>query len=93
MAGWSPRADMAALRADRAVAMRCAFGSESEGVLEFMVCFLSGLRQNAEMKAGRKSGGVTARGTANPDSWSGRAVDPSCAGGYKAVKLTTATKA
>src|SRR5580698_4380552 len=60
MAGWSPRADMAALRAERAVAMRCALESESEDGEEFMACFLSGLRQNADTKAGRKSGGITA---------------------------------
>jgi hypothetical protein len=41
MAGLSPRAHMAALRADRAVDMRRAFGSVLAHAVWDMVCFLS----------------------------------------------------
>src|ERR1017187_1089114 len=58
IAGLSPRAHIAALRADRAVATRRALGSGLADIMRDMVCFLSWLFSTRKEKPGLRAGGV-----------------------------------
>src|ERR1039458_1953818 len=66
MAGLSPRADMAALRAKRAVVIRCAFGLEvSDRAFDDIGCFpfVVEVSTRKEKPAGKAAG--------SPRTWSG----------------------